>query len=155
MSFFQRMFVPFHVFMFRLSGGRLLGKSGGLPVLLLTTTGRKSGKQRTMPLFYLDDGGALAVSASAAGGPRHPAWYVNLVVNATVQVQTRAGKRAMVAETAGGRRPQAAVRRVQGRLRPVRRLRDEDRPRDPDRALKGTRFVTAQPNQRERWASVD
>ena len=108
MSFFQRMFVPFHVFMFRLSGGRLLGKSGGLPVLLLTTTGRKSGKQRTMPLFYLDDGGALAVSASAAGGPRHPAWYVNLVVNATVQVQTRAGKRAMAAETAGGRRPQAA-----------------------------------------------
>ena len=98
MSFFQRMFVPFHVFMFRLSGGRLLGKSGGLPVLLLTTTGRKSGKQRTMPLFYLDDGGALAVSASAAGGPRHPAWYVNLGVNATVQVQTRAGKRAMAAE---------------------------------------------------------
>lgn len=106
MSFFQRMFVPFHVFMFRLSGGRLLGKSGGLPVLLLTTTGRKSGKQRTMPLFYLDDGGALAVSASAAGGPRHPAWYVNLGVNATVQVQTRAGKRAMAAEDR--RRPKTA-----------------------------------------------
>ena len=74
MSLFQRMFVPFHVFMFRLSGGRFLGKLGGLPVLLLTTTGRKSGKQRTMPLLYLEDADALALAASAAGGPRHPAW---------------------------------------------------------------------------------
>ncbi len=101
MSLLQRMFVPFHVFMFRLSGGRLLGKFGGMPVLLLFTTGARSGKQRTQPLFYLEEGDALAVSASGAGAPRHPGWYFNLVANPTVTVQTRAGKRTMAAETAG------------------------------------------------------
>ena len=100
MSFFQRMFLPFHIFMFRLSGGRLLGKLGGMPVLLLITTGAKSGKQRTQPLLYIEEGDALAVAASGAGAPRHPGWYFNLVANPTVTVQTRTGKRTMTAETA-------------------------------------------------------
>ena len=100
MSLFQRLFVPFHVFVYRLSGGRLLGRLGGLPVLLLTTTGRRSGKRRTMPLLYLEEDGALVVVASAAGAPRNPAWYGNLVANATVQVHTRDGRLDMLAETA-------------------------------------------------------
>lgn len=100
MSLFQRLFVPFHVLVYRLSGGRLLGRLGGLPVLLLSTTGRRTGKQRTMPLLYLEEDGALAVAASAAGADRHPAWYGNLVANPTVEVHTRDGRREMLAETA-------------------------------------------------------
>gem|GEM_PF-6275884 len=71
MNLFQRLFVPFHVLVYRLSGGRLLGRLGGLPVLLLTTTGRRSGKRRTMPLLHLEEDGALVVVASAAGAPRN------------------------------------------------------------------------------------
>ena len=100
MNLFQRLFVPFHVLVYRLSGGRLLGRLGGLPVLLLTTTGRRSGKRRTMPLLFLEEDGALVVVASAAGAPRNPAWYGNLVANATVEVHTRDGRREMLAETA-------------------------------------------------------
>lgn len=51
MSLFQRLFVTFHIFMFRVGGGRIMGRLSGLPVLLLTTTGRRSGKPRAMPLL--------------------------------------------------------------------------------------------------------
>ena len=88
MNLFQRLFVPFHVLLYRVSGGRLLGRLGGLPVLLLTTTGRRTGKRRTLPLLYLEEEDCLVVAASAAGADRHPGWYVNLVANPDVEVQT-------------------------------------------------------------------
>ena len=68
MRFFLRFFVPFHNFVFRLTRGRALGQFE-LPVLLLTTTGRRSGKQRTIPLLYLEEDGTLLVVASMGGGP--------------------------------------------------------------------------------------
>ena len=63
----------------------------GAPVLLLTTTGRKSGKKRTIPLLYLEDGVNLVVVASNGGAPRHPAWWSNLCANpeATVEIGHR------------------------------------------------------------------
>ena len=72
---------------YRLSGGRVGGKLAGLPVLLLTTTGRKSGRQRTVPLTYFDDDDAIVVVGSKGGSPRHPDWYLNLLVNPGVDVQ--------------------------------------------------------------------
>lgn len=62
----------------RASGGRVLGRVAGMPVLLLTTTGRRTGKQRTVPLTYLRDGGDLAVVGSFGGSDRAPAWWLNL-----------------------------------------------------------------------------
>ena len=97
MNLFQRLFVPFHVLLYRVSGGRLLGRLGGLPVLLLTTTGRRTGKRRTLPLLYLEEEDCLVVAASAAGADRHPGWYVNLVANPDVEVQTRGSRRRMQA----------------------------------------------------------
>ena len=94
MRLFLRFFVPIHVFIFRLTGGRLLGRFE-LPMLLLTTTGRRSGKRRTAALLYLEDDDALLVIASLGGAPANPAWYHNLVSNPEVEVQTRAGKRRM------------------------------------------------------------
>ncbi len=101
MKFFLRLFVPFHIFVFRLSGGRVMGRFE-LPVLLLTTMGRRSGKQRTVPLLYLEEDGALLLVASNGAAPSNPGWYHNLVANPMVEVQTRAGRRSMRAEPSLG-----------------------------------------------------
>ncbi len=97
MRLFLRFFVPFHIFVFRLTSGRLMGRFG-LPVLLLTTTGRRSGLRRTVPLLCLDDRGTVLIIASNNGGPYHPDWYRNLVANPMVEVETRAGRHSMRAE---------------------------------------------------------
>lgn len=97
MRFFLRFFVPFHIFVFRLTRGRLMGKFG-LPVLLLTTAGRRTGMRRTAPLLYHEDRGTVLIIASNNGGPYHPAWYHNLVANPIVEVETRTGRHVMRAE---------------------------------------------------------
>lgn len=69
----------FHRGVLRLSGGRLGWRAGGMPVLELTTTGRVSGKPRTvMVTSPVQDGEALVVVASRGGDDRHPAWFLNL-----------------------------------------------------------------------------
>ena len=80
-----------HEFWYRLTGGWVGGNMFGRPVLLLTTTGRKSGRKRTTPLIYLADGDDLVVVASYGGAPRDPDWWTNLKVNpaASVQVMSR------------------------------------------------------------------
>jgi deazaflavin-dependent oxidoreductase (nitroreductase family) len=67
-----------HRVWYGLTGGRLGGRMNGMDVLLLTTTGRKSGKPRTTPLQFMQDGGAYVVVASNGGSERHPAWWLNL-----------------------------------------------------------------------------
>ena len=101
MQLFLRFFVPFHILVFRLTGGRVLGRFE-LPVLLLTTTGRRSGRRRTAALLYLEDNGSLLVIASLGGAPTNPGWYHNLVANPGVEVQTRSGRRRMLAEPLTG-----------------------------------------------------
>jgi F420H(2)-dependent quinone reductase len=64
--------------LYRLSGGRIGGKIGQAPVLLLTTTGRKSGQQRTAPVVYLADGENVVVINTNAGNAKVPAWSLNL-----------------------------------------------------------------------------
>ena len=85
------LFWKVHPWLYRVSGGRLLGKLVGMKVLLLTTTGAKSGATRTTALTYLDADGAFVVIGSFLGEPRHPAWVHNLRANprATVQVGSR------------------------------------------------------------------
>jgi F420H(2)-dependent quinone reductase len=80
-----------HAALFRASGGRFGGRLVGSPVLLLNTRGRKSGKPRTTPLLYLEDGGSYAVVASNGGTVSHPAWLFNLRSDpeATVEIGDR------------------------------------------------------------------
>jgi deazaflavin-dependent oxidoreductase (nitroreductase family) len=59
----------------------------GVPILLLTTVGRRSGQRRTTPLIYLRDGARVAIVGSMGGMPKHPQWYLNLRENADVEVQ--------------------------------------------------------------------
>jgi deazaflavin-dependent oxidoreductase (nitroreductase family) len=77
-----------HVAMYRRTGGKVGGKIREMPVLLLTTTGRKSGQPRTVPLNYLPDGKNYVVTASNSGRDEPPLWFLNLQSNpqATVQV---------------------------------------------------------------------
>ena len=75
-----------HSRVYRLTGGKLGGKFGRAPVLLLTTTGRKSGQPRTQPLLYARAGDGYVVIASKGGAPRHPLWYLNLQANPEAEV---------------------------------------------------------------------
>jgi deazaflavin-dependent oxidoreductase (nitroreductase family) len=75
---------------FRANGGKVGGPFEGAPVLLLSTTGAKSGERRTTPVMYLPDGDRMVIFASKGGAPTNPAWYHNLLANpsATVEVGT-------------------------------------------------------------------
>ncbi|MEA2201099.1 MAG: hypothetical protein QOI89_1695 [Solirubrobacteraceae bacterium] len=75
---------------FRANGGKVGGSFEGAPVLLLTSTGAKSGQRRTAPLMYMPDGERMVIFASKGGAPTNPAWYHNLRANpsATVEVGT-------------------------------------------------------------------
>lgn len=91
-----------HVRRYRESGGAD-GHVGaaGLKHLLLTTTGRHSGEQRTTPLIYGQDGDRYVIVASVGGADRHPAWYLNLVADPKVEVQVGADRFTANARPAG------------------------------------------------------
>ncbi|MFG3040856.1 nitroreductase/quinone reductase family protein [Streptomyces sp. NPDC048330] len=72
---------------FRARGGRVGGMFEGASLLLLTTTGARSGRAHTTPAVFTRDGARLLVYASNAGGPRHPAWFHNLRADAQVNVE--------------------------------------------------------------------
>ncbi|HEY5708959.1 MAG TPA: nitroreductase/quinone reductase family protein [Solirubrobacterales bacterium] len=73
--------------LYRLSGGRVGGRVGRAPVLLLTTTGRKSGEQRTAPVVYLADGENAVVINTNAGNAKIPAWSLNLKADPEAEVE--------------------------------------------------------------------
>lgn len=88
---------------FRSNGGKVGGQFEGAPMLLLHTTGAKSGLERVNPMVYQDlGGGAVAVFASKAGAPTDPDWYRNLVAHPAVTAEIGDGSRAFVARTATG-----------------------------------------------------
>jgi deazaflavin-dependent oxidoreductase (nitroreductase family) len=74
----------------------------GVPTLLLTTKGRKSGEARTLPLIYGRDGERYLIVASRGGAPDHPGWYKNLVASPVVGLQVAADKFQARAATAKG-----------------------------------------------------
>ncbi|WP_370181268.1 nitroreductase family deazaflavin-dependent oxidoreductase [Rhodococcus wratislaviensis] len=96
-----------NVVLYRRTGGRLGSKwrvgsafPRGLPVCLLTTTGRKSGEPRISPLLFLEDGDRIILAASQGGLPKHPMWYLNLRANPEVTVQVKSRVRPMTAHVA-------------------------------------------------------
>ena len=76
------------------------GGTGMVPTLLLTTIGRKSGQELTMPLIFGRHGPSYVVVASKGGAPAHPAWYLNLEANPSVRVQVKGEKFTARAHTA-------------------------------------------------------
>jgi deazaflavin-dependent oxidoreductase (nitroreductase family) len=94
-----------HVGAYKLTGGRIGAKipRGKGEMLLLEHVGAKSGKHRTIPLLYIDDGDDLVIVASKGGSHKHPAWFHNLMANPDTRVQVGSEKRDVVARKAGRR----------------------------------------------------
>jgi deazaflavin-dependent oxidoreductase (nitroreductase family) len=81
-------FGKFHTWLYRASGGLLLGSVGlGRKILLLNTVGRKSGEARTTPLVYMPDGERFVVYGSNGGREAPPAWFLNLQANPRASVE--------------------------------------------------------------------
>ena len=89
-----------HLVVHRLSRGRFLSTVAGMPVLLLTTTGRRSGKARTTPLTFFRDGADLVVIASNGGADRPPDWSLNLRQNPRAVVKIGTDELTVQARTA-------------------------------------------------------
>jgi deazaflavin-dependent oxidoreductase (nitroreductase family) len=90
-----------HARLYGLTGGRFLPRwAEGMPVIALTTTGRKSGKPRSTPVVYVEDGERLAVMPSNAGSDATPAWWLNLQASPDAEVQLRKERRPVRARRA-------------------------------------------------------
>ncbi len=88
--------------LYRLTRGRVGGRIGHAPVLLLTTTGRRTGQSRTAPVLYLRDGDRLVVIGSNAGNVRAPAWSFNLTANPEAEVEIGHRRQSVRARIADG-----------------------------------------------------
>ncbi len=90
-----------NTWVYRVTNGKLGGRfRGGAPVCLVTTTGRRTGKPRTVPLLYMRDGSDVVIVASKGGMPRHPEWYLNIQADSGVEIEVGAEKGRYVARTA-------------------------------------------------------
>jgi len=81
--------------LYRVSGGRLGGRAGAHEIVLLTTTGRRSGELRTVPVAAMPDGDRRVLVASNAGQDHQPAWFLNIEANPAVSI--RAGNETFAA----------------------------------------------------------
>jgi deazaflavin-dependent oxidoreductase (nitroreductase family) len=96
----MRAFIAAHTAAYSLSDGRIGGRLGAQRILLLSTTGRRSGALRTVPLVFFEDGERLVLIGSKGGAPQDPHWWQNLQKNPEAIVQVGAEKRRMRARLA-------------------------------------------------------
>ncbi len=87
---------------FRANAGKVGGGFEGAPVLLLHTTGAKTGAERVNPMMYLEEGGRIYVFASKAGADSHPDWFHNLSANHQVSVELGAERFDAIATSVTG-----------------------------------------------------
>jgi deazaflavin-dependent oxidoreductase (nitroreductase family) len=91
-----------HIRRYRETGGEVGYLWNGVPTLLLTTTGRRTGQPRTSALIFGQDGEDFLVIASKGGAPRHPLWYLNLTASPEAEIQVRSSHLAVTARRASG-----------------------------------------------------
>ncbi|MDX1382898.1 MAG: nitroreductase family deazaflavin-dependent oxidoreductase [Thermoanaerobaculia bacterium] len=99
---FLKAFSSVHTCLYRLFGGRAFHRLGRWDMCLVTMTGARSGRRRTLPLMWVPDGEAALLVASQGGAPRHPQWYHNLVAHPEVEIEQ------------GGRRSRLRARLLAG-----------------------------------------
>ena len=102
MDVFTRLFIKIHVLFYQLSGGLFGGYMAGQSVLLLHTTGRKSGRNYIIPINYYPDNNNYVVVASNWGKDYHPGWFINLQHNPTTTIQIKSRKITVTAHSASG-----------------------------------------------------
>lgn len=91
-----------HVAKYRETDGAVGYEWNGATCLLLTTTGRRSGEPRTVPLIFAADGDRCILVASKGGAPEHPSWYDNLTADPNVAVQVKGDRYEAIARTVEG-----------------------------------------------------
>jgi deazaflavin-dependent oxidoreductase (nitroreductase family) len=99
-----------HVRKYQETDGAIGYEWNGATCLLLTTTGRKSGEKRTLPLIFATSGRSCVIIASNGGAPTDPAWYLNIEADPHVEVQVKGERFSAVARTASGDERQALWR---------------------------------------------
>lgn len=99
---FIKPFSGFNTMVYRLTGGRLMGSFQGRPVCLVTMTGAKSGKTRTVPLMYVPYKDGVIIVASQGGAPKSPVWFHNLVKHPDIEVQYKSRKMKLRAREVAG-----------------------------------------------------
>jgi deazaflavin-dependent oxidoreductase (nitroreductase family) len=102
MNGWVKAFTGLNVFFYRLTGGMLGSEMGGQSMLLLSTTGRKSGKNHVIAISYFRDGGNYILVASNWGRDHHPAWYHNLISQPAAEIQVKTRKLRVSAHLAAG-----------------------------------------------------
>ncbi len=112
MKLFMKAWMAFHAWIYHQTGGRLGGSMMGNKVLLLHTTGRKSGKAYTTPLGYFPQEGGYLLAASNGGQPANPAWYLNLMSKPQTTVQIGGKVISVNAENLTGEAREQAWQRV-------------------------------------------
>jgi deazaflavin-dependent oxidoreductase (nitroreductase family) len=93
-----RFAIAINAALYRLTNGKVGGSMVGLNVLLLTTTGKLTGKPRTKPLCYFEEGRNYVVIASNGGADHHPAWYLNLKNDPKVRLRIKDAELSATAE---------------------------------------------------------
>ena len=101
-SSFYKNIGKLHTLLYRWSGGRIGHSTGPVKILLLTSTGRKSGQPRTCPLAYLEDGPRFVLIASNGGNEKHPVWHLNLQADTRATIHVGPRRLEVDAITAGG-----------------------------------------------------
>ena len=96
----SRFFNSIVLFLYRISGGRIAGRMGKAPIMIITSKGSRSGKQRKNPVLYLADGENLVTVASAGGAEKNPSWYTNLMNNPEASVAIKRATRTVHARKA-------------------------------------------------------
>jgi deazaflavin-dependent oxidoreductase (nitroreductase family) len=92
MKLLIKIFTTLHVFIYRLTGGFLVSKMAGQSMLLLSTTGRRSGKTKTIAISYFRDNNKYILVASNWGSDHHPGWYHNLIRQPVAEIQVKGQK---------------------------------------------------------------
>lgn len=95
-----RQFMRLQVFVYRRSGGKRMGHLRGMPVLLLTTVGRKTGKQRVTPVMYIRDGSNFVITASNNGKDKQPGWFLNLKASSQTTIEVDGAAKHVIAHQA-------------------------------------------------------
>src|SRR5437016_2843915 len=116
-----------HVRQYEATGGKVGHDWNGAPVLVLHTTGRRSGQIRKFPLIYGRDDNDYVIVASKGGAPEHPGWYRNLVAHPDVKIQVRDKVLPVRARTRDGRRQEARLAHHDGAMARVRQVPGRDK----------------------------
>ncbi len=117
--------------LYKLTGGRIGGRSQGAPVALVENVGRKSGKHRTHPLIATEDGENLVVIASKGGVEKHPAWYLNLMESPETNAWWKGKKRRVRAREAEGEERQRLWEQMVAAYRPYEHYQSRTERRIP------------------------